>query len=468
MTMSSPYRSHEDVWRAALGELELSVTQPTFETWLKPTYAIGFEHDALILIGTPNSYGKDWLENKLCSDIRRALSRVTTRPMDFRVMVQTRSNGQAAPTVSAPARPIETTNGHNGHHARSPSQPALILERPELNPLYTFGNFIVGSTNRLAYAASFAVAEGPATRFNPLFLYGGVGLGKTHLLQAVGHHLMTRGRRVRYVSSETFTNDLISAIRQHTTEEFRNRYRQVDVLLLDDVQFLIGKEQTQEEVFHTFNAMHSANRQIVISSDRHPRSLVTLEARLRSRFEGGLIADIQSPDFEMRLAILRSHAEGQPILIPDGVIELLAHRIQTNIRELIGALVQVVGYAQLMHIALSTEVALHVLASTMTKRAPPSKEAILRAVADFYRISLDELTGTRRIQRIVGGRHVAMYLMRDDGQMSLPQIGQALNRDHTTVLHGIDRITSQLETNEVMRRELNAIREELYQTPPSR
>ena len=462
MTIATSLRSHDDVWRAALGELELSVTQPTFETWLKPTCALGLEGDVLI-VGTPSAYGKDWLENKLAAEIRRALSRVTLRPMDFEVQVQSRSNGHrvAVPTA-APARPAESSNGHHPKVV----QTTMTLERPELNPTYTFATYVVGSANKLAYAAANAVAESPGNRFNPLFIYGGVGLGKTHLLQAVGHLLAGRGYRVRYVTTETFTNDLISAIRTQTTEEFRNRYRQVDALLLDDVQFLVGKESTQEEVFHTFNAMHSANRQIIISSDRPPRSLVTLEARLRSRFEGGLIADIQPPDVEMRVAILRSHAETQPITVPGSVLELLAQRIQSNIRELVGALVQVVGYAQLLHAPLDAQIVDRVLASSAVRRQIPSRDQILKNVAEFYRISVDDLTGAKRVQRIVVPRHVAMYLMREDGQMSLPQIGQTLKRDHTTALHGIERIAAQFETDETLRREITAIRERLYRNGP--
>ncbi|MCW5851968.1 MAG: chromosomal replication initiator protein DnaA [Anaerolineae bacterium] len=458
MTIATSPRSHDDVWRAALGELELSVTQPTFETWLKPTCALGLEGDVL-LVGTPSAYGKDWLENKLAAEIRRALSRVTLRPMDFEVQVQSRANGRhGAVPPTAPARPAESSNGHHPKVV----QTTMTLERPELNPAYTFATYVVGSANKLAYAAANAVAESPGHRFNPLFLYGGVGLGKTHLLQAVGHLLAGRGYRVRYVTTETFTNDLISAIRTQTTEEFRNRYRQVDALLLDDVQFLVGKESTQEEVFHTFNAMHSANRQIIISSDRPPRSLVTLEARLRSRFEGGLIADIQPPDVEMRVAILRSHAETQPIAVPGSVLELLAQRIQSNIRELVGALVQVVGYAQLLHAPLDAQIVDRVLASSAVRRPMPSRDLILHTVADFYRISVEDLTGAKRVQRIVVPRHVAMYLMREDGQMSLPQIGQTLKRDHTTALHGIERIAAQFETDEALRREITAIRERLY------
>ena len=464
---TTPSSPHEQIWRAALGELELNVTQSTYDTWLKPTHAIGFEGDTLIL-GAPSAYYKDWLENRLGVDVRRALTRVSSRPIDFRVVVSGKSNGASArPAAEDGAGPGNGRAGRNAAAARpAPAQPPLGLERPDLNPRYTFSTYVVGASNRLAHAAANAVAEGPSARYNPLCLYGGVGLGKTHLLHAIGHKLAGRNHRVRYVTSETFTNDLISAIRTHTTEEFRNRYRQVDVLLLDDVQFLIGKDSTQEELFHTFNAMYSANRQIVISSDRHPHALVTLEARLRSRFEGGLLADIQPPDLEMRLAILQELVEKESVPVPDAVVGMLAHRIQTNTRELVGALTQVVGYAQLMHVPLTADVAERVLATSAVHRRAPTADAILRGVADFYGVTTDDLTGTRRVQRIVVPRHVAMYIMREDGQMSLPQIGQTLNRDHTTVLHGVDRITEQIDKNEALRRDVLSIRDGLFRGLP--
>ncbi len=453
---SSP--TPDELWQAALGDLELTVTTATYETWLKPTHAIAFDGDTL-LIGTPNAYGKDWIENRLGPEVRRALSRVACRPIDFRVDVA--ANGANGARAGEPLRPVR--NGANGGKPRPPqsSQASLAIERPELHAKSTFANFIVGDSNKLAYAAARAVAETPASRFNPLFIFGGVGLGKTHLLQAIGHHLAARRYRVRYVTTETFTNDLVGAIRTQTQEDFRNRYRQVDVLLLDDIQFLIGKEMTQEEVFHTFNAMHAANRQIVISSDRRPNALVPLEARLRSRFEAGLVADIQPPDLEMRIAILKSHAEASHYAVSDDVLQLIAHRVQTNIRELEGALVKVVGRTELTHEPLTASVAQRIL-DVDVARPSPSMDAILRATAEYFRVSIEEMLSAKRTQRIVTPRHVAMYLMREDGRASLPQIGLVLHRDHTTVLHGIDRISQQEETNEILRKDIANIRQRLY------
>ena len=452
---SSP--TPDELWHAALGDLELTVTAATYDTWLKPTHALGFDGD-LLLIGTPNTYGKDWIENRLGADVRRAISRSACRPMDFRVEVITNS-----PNGAGDAGRVGARGAGNGSAPRpSPTgAPALTIERAELNAKCTFTNFIVGDSNRLAYAAASAVAESPATRFNPLFIYGGVGLGKTHLLQAIGHHLASRRYRVRYVTTETFTNDLVGAIRSQTQEDFRNRYRHVDVLLLDDIQFLIGKEMTQEEVFHTFNAMHAANRQIVISCDRRPQALMPLEARLRSRFEADLIVDIQPPDLEMRIAILKSTAEARHLAVSDDVLQLIAHRVQSNIRELEGALVQVVGRTQLTHESLTVPVAQRILDADVARTAP-SLDAILQAVTAYFRVSTEELLSAKRSQRIVIPRQVAMYLMRDDGRASLPQIGLALRRDHTTVLHGIERITQLQETNEVLRKDIISIRQRLF------
>jgi chromosomal replication initiator protein len=307
------------------------------------------------------------------------------------------------------------------------------------------------------------VAEHPAQAYNPLFLYGGVGLGKTHLLHALGWIPQLRGKHVVYVSSETFTNELINSIRTQTAEAFRRAYREVDVLLIDDIQFIAGKETTQEEFFHTFNSLHSANKQIVISSDRHPRAILTLEERLRSRFEGGLIADIQPPDFETRAAILRFKAESEPLPIPTEVIDFLARKVQSNIRELSGALTRVVAYAQLMHAPLSVDLATTVLQDIL-QHQPLSTDEVLAAVADYYRINLDDLKGRGRNKEIVIPRQMAMYLLREETGASLPQIGEALGgRDHTTVMYSVEKIGQEIEQDDQRRREMLSIKERLYQ-----
>jgi chromosomal replication initiator protein len=333
-----------------------------------------------------------------------------------------------------------------------------------LNPRYTFSAFIVGSSNRLAHAASLAVADMPGTAYNPLFLYGGVGLGKTHLLHAIGHKCLERGLQVLYVSSETFTNEIVNAIRYRTTEAFRIKYRSVDVLLVDDIQFIAGKESTEEEFFHTFNALYEANRQIVICSDRPPKAILSLAERLRSRFEWGLIADIQPPDLEMRVAILRAKADLMHKAVPDDVIVYLASRVQSNIRELEGCLNRVLAYASLHQTLLTLETARAAMTSLMEdgrqRRLKPRQ--VIEAVAEYYRVPLSELRGKQRDKRIVIPRQVAMYLMRQETDASLLEIGQEVGgRDHSTVLHGCEKIARELNENVTLRKEVAAIRQQL-------
>ncbi|HKS69275.1 MAG TPA: chromosomal replication initiator protein DnaA, partial [Ktedonobacterales bacterium] len=338
------------------------------------------------------------------------------------------------------------------------------LPRPRLNPRYTFSTFIVGSANRFAHASSMAVADAPGEAYNPLFLYGGVGLGKTHLLHAIGHATLERDLTVLYVSSETFTNEIIDAIRYRTTDEFRAKYRSVDVLLVDDIQFIAGKDSTEEEFFHTFNSLHEANKQIVICSDRPPKAIVSLAERLRSRFEWGLIADIQPPDRETRIAILLAKAEMMGRAIPDEVVEYLAVRVQSNIRELEGSLNRLIAFAHLQGMPLTVETVKAALANLASDGKPRRVTIgeILEAVADHFRISADDLCGKQRDKHIVVPRQIAMYLMRQETEASLLEIGQALGgRDHSTVLHGCEKINREINDNTALRKEVLAIRQQL-------
>jgi chromosomal replication initiator protein len=333
----------------------------------------------------------------------------------------------------------------------------------QLSPRYTFESFVVGPSNRLAHAAAQAVAENPARAYNPLFVYGGVGLGKTHLLHAVGNATAASGLRVLYVTSEEFTNDLINAIRNHTTDAFRERYRRIDVLLIDDIQFIAGKESTQEEFFHTFNALHGQDRQLVISSDRPPKALVTLEERLRSRFEWGLTADIQPPDFETRLAILRSKAERAGREVEPEYLEMIARRVQSNIRELEGALTRILAFSDLSGVPLSTELVETTLAELMPRGSVLTPDRIISAVADHFGIDEDRLLSRDRSQQVALPRQVAMFLIREETDASLPQIGDVLGgRDHTTVMYGCDKIAARLETDDALRRQVIAVRQRLY------
>ncbi len=450
----------DQVWQAALGELQLQMTKPTFNTWLKNTSLVSYE-DGTFVIGVHNAYAKDWLENRLLSIIKRTLVGIVGHSVEVKFVVWPKSQRGSART--AEAQDLGPLLSGSQEFAPAPPPPSLAKPSPMLNPKYTFETFVVGSSNRLAHAASLAVAENPAEAYNPLFIYGGVGLGKTHLLQAIGHVCQRKALRVLYVSSEEFTNDLINSIRNHTTEHFRDKYRTIDVLLVDDIQFIAGKESTQEEFFHTFNTLHAANKQIVISSDRPPKAILTLEERLRSRFEGGLIADIQPPDLETRIAILRFKAESQPLSVPDEVIDLIAHRVLSNVRELEGALNRVVAYAKLMGKSLTLEVASAALRDLVPRRESLTLEQILETVANFYGLKVEDLKGRKRSKELVRPRQMAMYLMREEARASLPQIGEALGgRDHTTVLYGHGKICDQIERDERLRRELLAIKERLY------
>ena len=323
------------------------------------------------------------------------------------------------------------------------------------NPKSTFETFVVGSSNRFAHAASLAVAEAPGVAYNPLFLYGGVGLGKTHLMHAIGHFIQEHfpSMHMLYLPSEMFTNELVSAIKNNKNVEFRNRFRNVDVLMLDDIQFIAGRDSTQEEFFHTFNALHSAGKQIIISSDKPPREIARLEERLRSRFEWGLIADIQKPDFDTRIAILRKKAENEGIEIGDDMLELIAGRIESNIRELEGSLTRVNAYARLNRCEIDEEVIAHALHDIAVVRDPKrvTPDSIIDCVADYYSLSPEVLRGDSRKKEIALARHVAVYLTREMTGLSLPRIGDAFGRDHSTIINSCEKVTKLLDTSQDMK-----------------
>ena len=440
----------ERLWQAALGQLQVEMPRAKFETWIRDAELLSYE-DGEFVIGVKNAFARDWLDDRLRPTIKQVLGGIAGRTVDVRFVVWQ----QQAP-VSAP------TSG------RPPDQPrtAVLESAPTtqyLNPNYTFDTFVVGKSNRLAHAAAVAVTEHPAGPYNPLFLYGGVGLGKTHLLHAIARASIAAGRTAVYVSSEEFTNDLISAIRTHSTAEFRERYRQADILLVDDVQFIAGKESTQEEFFHTFNALHGQERQVVLSSDRPPKAFVTLEERLRSRFEWGLAADIQPPDLETKVVILRAKAEREGRQVSQEHLELIARRAQRNIRELEGALTRALAYADLTGALLNEETIEAALSDVAPRSAAMTPNRIISAVAQQYQVPEEDLLGPRRTRRIALPRQVAMYLIRKETETSLPKIGQALGgRDHTTIMYGHDRISDLIERDNGLRRQVHAIRDLLY------
>jgi len=441
----------EQAWQATLGQLQTDMPKAAFETWVREARYLSYE-DGSFIVGVSNAYARDWLQSRLSSTVNRILTSLMNRTVEISFVVWNQSSSLELPAANTGDVEEDWTE----------SEPAL-QQNSSINPRYTFENFVVGTNSRLAHAASLAVAERPAQAYNPLFLYGGVGLGKTHLLHAIGNHCHLQGLQVLYVSSEEFTNDLIYAIRGHNTQAFRDKYRKSDVLLVDDIQFIAGKESTQEEFFHTFNTLHGQNKQIVVSSDRPPKALVTLEERLRSRFEWGLTADIQLPDIETRLAILHYKSERINHPIPNPVLELIARRVQSNIRELEGALTRVAAFADLSGLPFTEQLVDSALADLLPRRGQLAPNDIVSQVADAFGVSEEDLLGRSRSHDIALPRQIAMFLLRQETNYSLPQIGDTLGgRDHTTVMYGCEKITDLLERDETLRRQVLQIKEQLY------
>jgi chromosomal replication initiator protein len=444
--------SHQ-LWQSTLGQLQVQLPRPTFDTWIKNTHGISYE-DGVLVVGVHSAYAKDWLENRLYAKVQRAVTEIAGRTTDIRFVVQ--RNGVSE----------QEDFGLLEMQAPSHQEASSALserERSRVVPKYTFSTFIVGQSNRLAHAGCLAVSENPGLAYNPLFIYGGVGLGKTHLQHAIGNRVLQDHNRTLYVSAETFTNELINAIRNHNTDDFRAKYRTIDVLLIDDVQFLINKERTQEEFFHTFDDLYQANKQIVLSSDRPPKAFVGFEERLRSRFEWGLITDIQHPDLEMRIAILGAKVEARGMHVPNEVLEFIAQRVQSNIRELEGALNRVLAMARMMGYPLTVQTAESALGNALRSQPKVTCDDILATVAAYHGLRVDDLTGPRRPRNIAIARQVAMYLSRELTDMSFPQIGQALGgRDHTTVMHGYDKITALFEKDDEIRRQVLEIKTTLF------
>ncbi len=486
----------QQLWQAVLGDMRGRLNRNAYENWLRPTTIVAFEND-VATVAAANTFGASTLQSRYASQIEKVFSAIVGRPIqvEFTVLNAESQEVEAETPVAAQDPPSgdnttrrlvfgEVTSppriSKRGHElsalARAEPPPAKSKQleltagaNSGLNPRYVYEHYVVGSSNRLAHAASQSVAERPGGQYNPFFVHGGVGLGKTHLLHAIGHRAIDLhpGITVSYVSSERFTNDLINAIRAQRMEEFRARYRLIDILMIDDIQFIAGKDSTQEEFFHTFNELYQSGKQVVISSDRPPKAMSALEDRLKSRFEGGLIADVQLPDYEMRTAILRAKAEELGATVPDNVAEYIAQKDQSNIRELEGALNKVLALSQITGHALTLQLAMEALtdASIGNRRRPVTQANVVEAVARHYDVSLRELTGRARNKEIVLPRQVAMYLLREETDSSLVDIGHELgNRDHTTVMHGITKIERELTTNTNLRTQVMAIREAFFTT----
>ena len=442
--------------------METKLSKPSFETWLKSTKPIAL-FDNTIIIGVPNEFARDWLESRYADSIRESIKTILKQEINLKFIIpQTNEETYVVTTVEEEPTSIE-------EKVASPNKRTNSLEEYKstpLNPKYIFDTFVVGNSNRFAHAASLAVAEAPAKAYNPLFIYGGVGLGKTHLMHAIGHYVLEQNSKVKvvYISSETFTNELINSIRDDKTVEFRNKYRSIDVLLIDDIQFLAGKERTQEEFFHTFNALHEANKQIIISSDRPPKEIPTLEDRLRSRFEWGLITDIQAPDLETRIAILRKKAELENISVPDEVMIDIAKKIQSNIRELEGALIRVVAYSSLTHKEINVNLAQEALKDIIptNRNRQVSIALIQQIVAAHFNLKIEDFKAKKRTRNLSYPRQIAMYLARELTDFSLPKIGEEFGgRDHTTVIHAYEKIREGMEADPNLIMTIKEIKEKI-------
>lgn len=446
---------HRGLWQAVLGELEVSISRAQFATWFKHTSIVGNE-DGRVIVAVPNIITKEWLEKKYHDDIKAVLGKINgaIHSIEYRI---------GTPAAAAE----QSTKAATGASITLPTEAAEEAKPTSLNRRYTFDNFVVGSSNELAYAAAQAVAKNPGTKYSPLFVYGGVGLGKTHLIQAIGNEILRRdpSKKVEYITSESFTNEFISSISRKRNDAFTDKYRKVDVLIVDDMQFLSGKEKTQDEFFHTFNALHHANKQIIISSDKPPQAIAGLEERLRSRFGWGMTADIQPPDLETRAAILQSKAAAQGVALPLDIIDYLARNVPNNIRELEGALTQLIAHCEFRSVEPNVALAAGLLSSIAASRPKPkplTAKIVLEKTASYYDLQVADLTGPKRDKEIVVPRQIAMYLMRHELNLSFPKIASALGgRDHTTAMHSVSKIDGQMESNENLRLEINAIKERL-------
>jgi chromosomal replication initiator protein len=427
-----------EIWVKTLNTLKAELTEVSFNTWIKSIEPVAIS-DTTIKLGVPNNFTKDILENRYKDLIKNSIQAVFNKSYNVEFFILS----EEAVELESPKKSKE-------------EKPTLVVNDEMtaiLNPKYTFDSFVIGNSNRFAHAASLAVAESPAKAYNPLFIYGGVGLGKTHLMHAIGHYIQNVNPRskVVYVSSEKFTNELINSIKDDKNEEFRSKYRNVDVLLIDDIQFIGGKERTQEEFFHTFNTLHEASKQIILSSDRPPKEIPTLEDRLRSRFEWGLIADIQAPDFETRIAILKKKADVENLNIPNEVMVYIATQIKSNIRELEGALIRIVAYSSLTNKEISVELASEALKDIISSRnaRQVTIELIQDIVSSYYGLKIEDFKSSRRTRNVAFPRQIAMYLSRKLTDTSLPKIGEEFGgRDHTTVIHAYEKISQNLKKDD--------------------
>ncbi|MBA3758712.1 chromosomal replication initiator protein DnaA [Candidatus Saccharibacteria bacterium] len=451
------------LWQAVLGEIELSVSRGNYLTWFKNTRLLRFK-DGVLTIGVPNVFIKQQLERKYNSLIEEVLAKNQITPERIEYKIHTDINASSRRLEEEPFQ-LNTESSERLHSATTITNSLSHSYRQGLNERYTFENFIVGSGNELAYAACQAIAQNPGTKYNPLFIYGGVGIGKTHLIQAVGNAITSRNpsTRVVYVSTEQFVQEFIDAVRYKKNTDFAGYYRNADVLIIDDMQFIAGKDKTQEEFFHTFNALHQANKQVIISSDKPPKDIPTLEERLRSRFAWGMSIDMQNPDFETRCAIVQSKADLVGIILPSDVVDYLANHIQTNIRELEGALNQLIAFCEMRHLEPDVTIVSNLLSANKTRPKHLSARQVIERVSKHFQVPMDDMLGPKRDKDIVVPRQIAMYILRSELHLSYPKIARELGRkDHTTAIHSVDKVENEMSFDAVIRQHVTDIKERLY------
>ena len=459
--------NNDKIWEKTLGALELLISKANFTTWFKNTFVAQLDEEN-VTIGVPNAFTKVWLEKKYNDQILSALENVLSKnnlQVIYRVITKEKSASISQEQVK---KTIEKQVPVNNSAPKNEVNNGATVAKFGLNPKYTFNSFVVGPGNELAQAASHAAANKPGEIYNPLFIYGGVGLGKTHLVQAVGNYILSKDptKKVLYINSEKFTNDFIFAIKSGQTDKFKQMYRNIDVLLIDDIQFIAGKEQTQEEFFHTFNALHQNNKQIVISSDRPPKAIQSIENRLVSRFEWGMIADISSPDLETRVAILEIKAQEKKYKLDKEIIHYVAENIQENIRELEGALNRIIAFHQLNNTTPTLDSVKAILGgiSANHRRAGLTPKKLLQSIIVFYDISMENLLGPSRKKELVVPRQIAMFLMREELKASYPNIGREIgDRDHTTAMHACIKITTLIESDEKIKNDILVLRQKIYE-----
>jgi chromosomal replication initiator protein len=451
-----------EAWQNVLGELEVELSRANFTTWFKDTFIDNYSDENEVIIGVPTNFAKKWLEKKYKSDLKKALGKNLPEVKDITFVIKERRVEENEDKTE--------TQKKNPVIQKSPiPQPTTVkkqLTPAGLNEDYTFKNFVVGESNKLAHAASKAISNSPGTSYNPLFIYGGVGLGKTHLMHAIGNSIKNRdpGKQILYITCETFTNHFIDVVQNGGSKEFKEKYRGLDVMLMDDVQFLGKKEQTQEEFFHTFNALYQDNKQIVLTSDRQPKEIPMLEDRLRSRFESGMIADIGRPDVETRMAIIGKKLDGKGEKLPRKIIEYIAENVHHSNRELEGAVNRLIAHKEFHGEKITLEIAEQVLGEILTeneKRLSPDK--VIEEVIDFFEVKKKDLLGKRRFKELVLPRQLTMYLLRHELNLSFPQIADVLNKkDHTTIIHGCEKIEKKLQKDKRLKKEFDIVKEKIY------